>query len=98
MRTCPCELLLVSLVQISGQEMKPEFKKVLRLFEEFEEAVESATLTISSRKGISTIKLMLESPPTLPTTSTTTPPSLPPAPGKRRCRRGAAARHLSLNV
>ena len=48
--------------------MKPEFKKVLQLFEEFEEAGESATLTISSRKGVSTIKLMLESPPTLPTT------------------------------
>ena len=72
--------------------MKAEFKKVLQLFEEFEEAGESATLTISSRKGISTIKLLLESSPILPTTSTTTPTSLPPAPGKRRRRRGAAAR------
>ena len=72
--------------------MKPEFKKVLQLFEEFEEAGESATLTISSRMGISNIKLILESPPTLHTTSTTTPPSLPRAPGKRRRRRGAAAR------
>ena len=71
--------------------MKAEFKKVLQLFEELEEAGESATLTISSRKGISTIKLLLESSPILPTTSTTTPTSLPPAPGKRRRRRGAAA-------
>ena len=74
--------------------MKPEFKKVLHLFEELEEAGKSATLTISSRKrkGIFTIKLLLESSPSLPTTSTATPPSLPPAPGKRRRRRGAAAR------
>ena len=72
--------------------MKPEFKKVLQLFEELEEAAESATLTISSRKGISTIKLLLESSPSLPTTSTVTPTSLPPAPGKRRPHRGAAAR------
>ena len=71
--------------------MKAEFKKVLQLFEELEEAGESATLTISSRKGISTIKLLLESSPTLPTTSTTTP-TLPPAPGKRHCHRGAKAR------
>ena len=80
------------LVQISGQKMKPEFKKVLHLFEELEEAGESATLTISSRKGISTIKLLLESSPPLPTASTTTPTSLPPVPGKRRRHRGAAAR------
>ena len=80
------------LVQISGQKMKPEFKKVLHLFEELEEAGESATLTITSRKGISTIKLLLESSPPLPTASTTTPTSLPPVPGKRRRHRGAAAR------
>ena len=79
------------LVQISGQKMKPDFKKVLQLFEELEEAGESATLT-SSRKGISTIKLLLESSPSLPTASTTTPTSLPPVPGKRRRHRGAAAR------
>ena len=72
--------------------MKPKFKKVLHLFEELEEAGESATLTISSRKGISTIKLLLESSPPLPTASTTTPTSLPPVPGKRRRHRGAAAR------
>ena len=71
--------------------MKAEFKKVLQLFEELEGAGESATLTILSRKGISTIKLLLESSPTLPTTSTTTP-TLPPAPGKRRRHRGAKAR------
>ena len=35
------------LVQISGQKMKPEFKKVFHFFEELEEAGESATLTIS---------------------------------------------------
>ena len=73
-------------------KMKHEFKKVLQLFEEFEEAGESATLTISSRKGISTIKLLLESSPSLPTTSTVTPTSLPPASGKCRRHRGAAAR------
>ena len=49
---CPCELLLVSFVQISGEKMKPKFKKVLHLFEELEEAGKSAIVTISLRKRI----------------------------------------------
>ena len=75
----------------SGLKMKAEFHKIIKLFEELEEAGESATLTISAKGGTSTIKLQLESPPPLPTTSTTTTP-LPPVPGRRRRHRGAAAR------
>ena len=71
--------------------MKAEFNKIFKLFEELEEAGESATLTISSKGGISSIKLLLESPQSLPTTGTTTTP-LPPVPGRRRRLRGAAAR------
>ena len=71
--------------------MKAEFNKIFKLFEELEEAGESATLTISSKGGISTIKLLLESPPSSPSTGTT-PTTLPPAPGRRRRHRGAAAR------
>ena len=71
--------------------MKAEFHKIFKLFEELEEAGESATLTISSKGGISTIKLLLESPPSSPSTGTT-PTTLPPAPGRRRRHRGAAAR------
>ena len=71
--------------------MKTEFNKIFKLFEELEEAGESATLTISSKGGISTIKLLLESPPSSPSTGTT-PTTLPPAPGRRRRHRGAAAR------
>ena len=52
MEVCPCELLLVSFVQISGEKMKPKFKKVLHLFEELEEAGKSAIVTISLRKRI----------------------------------------------
>ena len=48
---------------------------------------ECATLTISSKGGTSSIKLLLESPSSLPTTA-----SLPPVSGKRRRHRGAAAR------
>ena len=75
----------------SGLKMKAEFHKTIKLFEELEEAGESATLTISAKGGTSTIKLQLESPPS-PSTTGTTPTTLPPAPGRRRRHRGAAAR------
>ena len=71
--------------------MKAEFHKIFKLVEELEEAGESATLTISSKGGISSIKLLLESPPSSPSTGTT-PTTLPPARGRRRCHRDAAAR------
>ena len=71
--------------------MKAEYLKIFKLFEELEEAGESATLTISSKGGISSIKLPLESSPSSPSTGTT-PTTLPPVPGKRRRHRGAAAR------
>ena len=74
--------------------MKPEFQKVINLFEELQVAGETVSLTILSREGKSTIKLQLESPPS--PSSTTTPPTpaaSTPAPGGRRRRhRGAAAR------
>ena len=65
--------------------MKAELQKFLKLFEELEEAGETASLTLVTKGGKTTIKLQLESSPSLPstTTSTTTQP-LPPAPGKRR--------------
>ena len=68
--------------------MKGEFHKIFKLFEELEEAGESATLTISSKGGVSSIKLQLESSPSSPSTGTT----LPSASGRRRRHRGAAAR------
>ena len=71
--------------------MKAEFHKIFKIFEELEEAGESATLTISSKGGISSIKLLLESSPSSPSTGTS-PTTLPPAPGRRRRHRGAAAR------
>ena len=71
--------------------MKVEFHKIFKIFEELEEAGESATLTISSKGGISSIKLLLESSPSPPSTGTTST-TLPPAPGRRRRHRGAAAR------
>ena len=71
--------------------MKAEFHKIFKIFEELEEAGESATLTISSKGGISSIKLLLESSPSSPSTGTTST-TLPPAPGRRRRHRGAAAR------
>ena len=70
--------------------MKAEFAKLLKLYEELEEAGENATLTLSSKGGNSTIKLLLESSPSPPLTSS--PSSLPPAPQRRRRHRGAAAR------
>lgn len=57
-------------------KMRAEFQMIFKLFEELEDA----TLTISSRKGTSSIKLLLESPspPSLPTTG------MMPRP-RRRC-------------
>ena len=72
--------------------MKAEFIKIFKLFEELEEAGECATLTISSKGGTSSIKLLLESPSSLPTTASL-PTTLPPVSGKRRRHRGAAADH-----
>ena len=70
--------------------MKAKFIKIFKLFEELEEAGECATLTISSKGGTSSIKLLLECPSSLPTTASR-PTTLPPASGKRRRHRGAAA-------
>ena len=71
--------------------MKAEFLKLLKLYEDLEEAGATATLTFSTRGSKTTAKLHLESFPSLPSTSTASP-SLPPAPGKRRRHRGARAR------
>ena len=75
--------------------MKPEFQKLLNLFEELEVAGETVSLTIQSREGKSTIKLQLESqsPPSHSSTATPTiPAASAPVPGRRRRHRGAAAR------
>ena len=71
--------------------MKAEFKKLLELYEELEEAGETATLTLSTRGGKSTIKLQLESSPSSPSTMTSAQ-TLPPASGRRRRHLGARAR------
>ena len=73
--------------------MKPEFHKLINLFEELEVAGENVSLTILSREGKSTIKLQLESPPSPSSTATPTiPAASAPVPGRRRRHRGAAAR------
>ena len=74
--------------------MGPEFHKIFKLFEELEEAGQTATLTFTSKGGKSTFKLQLESSPSSPSTTSPTPPAASaPAPGGRRRRhRGAAAR------
>ena len=83
------EALLEFQVQISGLKMNAEFIKIFK-FEELGEAGECATLTISSKGGTSSIKLLLECPLSLPTTASR-PTTLPPASRKRRRHRGAAA-------
>ena len=55
------DALLEFQVQISGLKMKAEFIKIFK-FEELGEAGECAILTISSKGGTSSIKLLLESP------------------------------------
>ena len=74
----------VSLVQIFGLKMGPEFHKIFKLFEELEEAGQTATLTFTSKGGKSTFKLQLESSPSSPSTTSPTPPAASaPAPGGR---------------
>ena len=73
--------------------MKAEFQKLVTLYEEWEEAGETATLTLSTRGGKSTIKLQLESSPSSsPPVTSATAHTLQPAPGRRRRRRGVRAR------
>ena len=71
--------------------MKAEFQKLIKLFEELEEAGETAFLTLSTKGGKSTIKLQLESSPS-PLSTSTSAQTLPPASGRRRRHRGARAR------
>ena len=54
----------------SGFKMKAELQKFLKLYEELEEAGETASLTLMTKGGKSTIMLQLESSPSLPSTST----------------------------
>ena len=84
----------VSFVQIFGLKMGPEFHKIFKLYEELEEAGQTATLTLTSKGGKSTIKLQLESPPSSPSTAppTTSAASASASGGRRRRHRGAAAR------
>ena len=73
--------------------MKAELQKFLILFEELEEACETASLTLVTKGSKSTIMLQLESSPSLPSTSTsTTTQPLPPASGRRRRHPGARGR------
>ena len=72
--------------------MKAEVQKIFKLYEELEEAGETATLTFSTRGGMSTVKLQLQaSSSTAPSPSTSTP-TLLPVPGKRRGHCSARAR------
>ena len=92
LRRASVDVLPISTSDIWGK-MKAEVQKILKLYEELEEAGETATLTFSTRGGMSTVKLQLQAlSPTAPSppTSTSTP-TLPPAPGKRRRHRGARA-------
>ena len=75
----------VSFVQIFGLKMGPEFHKIFKLYEELEEAGQTATLTLTSKGGKSTIKLQLESPPSSPSTAppTTSAASAPASGGHR---------------
>ena len=72
--------------------MKAEVQKIFKLYEEFEEAGETATLTFSTRGGMSTVKLQLQASSSTAPSSSTSTPTLLPAPGKRRRHRGARAR------
>ena len=72
--------------------MKAEFQKFIVLFEELEEAGETAQLTLSTRGGKSIIKLQLQSSPSAPSGRKTSTSTLPAAPGRRRRHRGAQAR------
>ena len=72
--------------------MKAEIQKIINLFEELEEASETAFLTLSTKGGKTTIKLQLESPPSPSPPSISNVQTLQPASGRRRRHRGARAR------
>ena len=69
--------------------MKAEIQKIINLFEELEEASETAFLTLSTKGGKTTIKLQLESPPSPSPPSISNVQTLQPASGRRRRHREA---------
>ena len=71
--------------------MKAE-QKLLKLFEDLEEAGASLTLTFSTRESKTTAKLHLETFSSSPPPTSTALSSLPPSPGKQRRHCGARAR------
>ena len=71
--------------------MGDQLKGLLEIFHRVEAEGGQATLSVTTHRGKTKLKLEIVSPP-----SETAPPSSPPAPGRRRRRRrGAAARALA---
>ena len=79
-------------VQISAAEMGDELTSLLAIFKKVEESGGQATLSVTTKSGVTKTKLELVSPPSTPATATTSSPAAPAPGGQRRRRRGPAAR------
>ena len=71
--------------------MGDELTSLLAIFKKVEESGGQATLSVTTKSGVTKTKLELVSPPSTPATATTSS-SAAPAPGGQRRRRGPAAR------
>ena len=79
-------------VQISAAEMGDELTSLLAIFKKVEESGGQATLSVTTKSGVTKTKLELVSPPSTPATATTSSSAAPAPGGQRRRRRGPAAR------
>ena len=72
--------------------MGDELTSLLAIFKKVEESGGKATLSVTTKSGVTKTKLELVSPPSTPATATTSSSAAPAPGGQRRRRRGPAAR------
>ena len=72
--------------------MGDELTSLLAIFKKVEESGGQATLSVTTKSGVTKTKLELVSPPSTPVTATTSSSAAPAPGGQRRRRRGPAAR------
>ena len=72
--------------------MGDELTSLLAIFKKVEESGGQATLSVTTKSGVTKTKLELVSPPSTPATATTSSSAAPAPGGQRRRRRGPAAR------
>ena len=78
--------------------MGDELTSLLAIFKKVEESGGQATLSVTTKSGVTKTKLELVSPPSTPATATTSSSAAPPPGGQRRRRRRGPAARMKVNA